>query len=399
MGIVLIRIFITLFLAVFVTTMGAGMVAPLLPVYAHELGAGALQIGLIFGAFSLTRSVFVPYFGKLSDRKGKKPLLTIGLFLYFLLSLLYAVSNGVWPLVLLRLGQGFASAMILPVAQAYVGMITPEQREGRLMGIFNMSIYGGLSAGPVLGGLVKDWFNIEISFLSMGALTLFGFILCLVSLPAEDLFLKNKNNINHRSMSVSYIKMLKSPQVFSLFMFRACFTTCIGIIWTFLPLLAGTQLGLSGSAIGFLVMIHVLVAGLLQAPMGYIADQMNKRVLVIGGGILGVVAVLSLIKASSFMEIVLVSGLLGLAGGISFPAVMAIGVIQGRQNDAMGSMMGLLAMAHSVGMLIGPILAGMLMDLFSLKATFFLGAGILSSGIIVFFMNHHDACQERIPVS
>jgi MFS family permease len=146
-------------------------------------------------------------------------------------------------------------------------------------------------------------------------------------------------------------------------------------------------------------MIHVLVAGLLQAPMGYIADQMNKRVLVIGGGILGVVAVLSLIKASSFMEIVLVSGLLGLAGGISFPAVMAIGVIQGRQNNAMGSMMGLLAMAHSVGMLIGPILAGMLMDLFSLKATFFLGAGILSSGIIVFFMNHHDACQERIPVS
>ena len=68
MGLVLIRIFITLFLAVFVTTMGAGMVAPLLPVYAHELGAGALQIGLIFGAFSLTRSVLVPYFGKLSDR-------------------------------------------------------------------------------------------------------------------------------------------------------------------------------------------------------------------------------------------------------------------------------------------------------------------------------------------
>ncbi len=399
MDLVQVRIFITLFLAVFVTTMGAGMVAPLLPVYAHELGAGAFQIGLIFGAFSLTRSVFVPYFGKLSDRKGKKPLLTIGLFLYFLLSLLYAVSNGVWSLVVLRLGQGFASAMILPVAQAYVGIITPEQREGRLMGIFNMSIYGGLSAGPVLGGLVKDWFNIEISFLSMGVLTLFGFILCLVSLPAKDLSLKNKSNINHRSMSVSYIRMLKFPQVFSLFMFRACFTTCIGIIWTFLPLLAGTQLGLSGSAIGFLVMIHVLVAGLLQAPMGYIADQMNKRVLVIGGGILGVVAVLSLIKASSFMEIVLVSGLLGLAGGISFPAVMAIGVIQGRQNDAMGSMMGLLAMAHSVGMLIGPILAGVLMDLFSLKATFFLGAGILSSGIIVFFMNHHDTCQERIPTS
>jgi MFS family permease len=83
------KIFIPLFLAVFVTTMGAGLVAPLLPVYAHELGAGAFQIGLIFAAFSLTRTFFVPYFGKLSDRKGKKPFLTTGLFLYFFLSLLY----------------------------------------------------------------------------------------------------------------------------------------------------------------------------------------------------------------------------------------------------------------------------------------------------------------------
>ena len=48
------KIFFTLFLAVFVTTMGVGLVAPLLPVYAHEMGAGGFQIGLIFGAFSLT---------------------------------------------------------------------------------------------------------------------------------------------------------------------------------------------------------------------------------------------------------------------------------------------------------------------------------------------------------
>ena len=86
------KIFATLFLAVFVTTMGVGLVAPLLPVYAHELGAGGFQIGLIFGAFSLTRSIFVPYFGKLSDRKGKKPFLTSGLLIYCFLSLLFILN-------------------------------------------------------------------------------------------------------------------------------------------------------------------------------------------------------------------------------------------------------------------------------------------------------------------
>ena len=177
-----VKIFGTLFMAVFATTTGAGLVAPLLPIYARELGAGALQIGMIFGAFSLSRSIFVPYFGKMSDVKGKKPFLSLGLFIYFVLSILYVFSNQIQTLILLRLGQGVASAMILPVAQAYVGMLTPKNREGFTMGLFNVSLYGGLSVGPVLGGMVKDWFGFRISFLSMGILALFGFLLCFSSL-------------------------------------------------------------------------------------------------------------------------------------------------------------------------------------------------------------------------
>jgi MFS family permease len=291
----------------------------------------------------------------------------------------------------LRLGQGFASAMILPVAQAYVGMITPEQREGRLMGIFNMSIYGGLSAGPVLGGLVKDWFNIEISFLSMGALTLFGFILCLVSLPAEDLSLKNKNNINHRSMSVSYIRMLKSPQVFSLFMFRACFTTCIGIIWTFLPLIASTKLGFSSTTIGILLSIHVLTSGIFQIPMGYLADKFNKKLMVISGGIMGIASILTLSIVKDFWQIAIINALLGLSAGISIPAVMALCVIEGRKTGSMGSIMGLLAQAHSLGMLFGPVMAGLLIEFISFKWTFIIASLILGTGtIMIYFLPSLD---------
>ena len=359
------KIFATLFLAVFVTTMGVGLVAPLLPVYAHELGAGGFQIGLIFGAFSLTRSIFVPYFGKLSDRKGKKPFLTSGLLIYFFLSLLFILSKDVEVLILLRLGQGFASAMILPVAQAYVGMIAPVQKEGRIMGLFNVSLYAGLSAGPLLGGLVKDWFNISVSFLSMGALTLFGFLLCQFMLPAEN-GSKGENRPGS-SKPTPYLKLMKTPSVLSLFVFRTCFTTCVGIVWAFLPLLASTRLGLSSSAIGIVVMLLVLVAGLLQVPMGYLADRVNKKFLVTAGGILAVTATLSMNSARSFGELALAGGLLGLAGGISLPAVMALGVILGRQSKAMGSLMGLLAMAHSLGMLIGPLLAGIFIDLFDFE--------------------------------
>lgn len=376
------KIFITLFLSVFVTATGAGLVAPLLPVYAHELGAGAFQIGLVFAAFSLTRSVFVPYFGKLSDRKEKKGLLVWGLLNYFLCSILYVFSRSVETLILLRLGQGFASAMILPVAQAYVGIITPEHEEGRVMGLFNISIYGGLSAGPILGGVVKDWFSIQVSFLSMAALTLVGFLLCLLLLPPENR--SGKENPGSRKKSISYLKLIRNPSVLSLFMFRTCFMICIGIIWTFLPFLASTRYNLSASAIGVLVMVNVLVAGLLQVPMGYLADRFSKKILVTAGGIIGVISILYLHMAGSFSELLFANGFLGLAGGISLPAVMALGVIEGRRTGAMGSIMGLLALGHSIGMLIGPLVAGITIDLFSFGTMFVVGAVILTAGTLIF---------------
>ncbi len=383
-----IKIFTTLFLAIFFTTLGVGLVVPLLPVYAHELGAGAFQVGLVFAAFSLTRSMFVPYFGKLSDKKGKKPFLTTGLFIFFFLSILYTYSKNIETLILLRLGQGFASAMVLPVAQAYIGIMTPPQKEGRVMGLFSISLYGGLSIGPLLGGVVKDRFSINASFLSMGALCLFGFVLCLLFLPREDVLQTSRPSGSGKPKS--YLAIVKTPAILSLFTFRICFTTCIGIIWTFLPLFANTMLDLSSSAIGFVIMINVFIAGVLQAPMGYIADRFSKKIMVTAGGVLAIISLLCLNYATSFNGLVIANGIFGLAGGISLPAIMALGIIEGRKTRAMGSIMALLTMAHSLGMLVGPLLAGIIIDVFSMETIFVTGAAILGAGTIVFLRNHKE---------
>ena len=383
-----IKIFTTLFLAIFFTTLGVGLVVPLLPVYAHELGAGAFQVGLVFAAFSLTRSIFVPYFGKLSDKKGKKPFLTTGLFIFFFLSILYTYSKNIETLILLRLGQGFASAMVLPVAQAYIGIMTPPQKEGRVMGLFSISLYGGLSIGPLLGGVVKDWYGINASFLSMGALCLLGFVLCLLFLPREGVL--RKSNPSGSGKPKSYLAIVKTPAIFSLFTFRICFTTCIGIIWTFLPLFANTMLDLSSSAIGFVIMINVFIAGLLQAPMGYIADRFSKKIMVTAGGVLAIISLLCLNYATSFNGLVIANGIFGLAGGISLPAIMALGIIEGRKTKAMGSIMGILTLAHSLGMLVGPLLAGIIIDVCSMETIFITGAAILGAGTIVFLRNHKE---------
>ena len=171
--------------------------------------------------------------------------------------------------------------------------------------------------------------------------------------------------------------LIKTRPVFTIFAFRTCFTTCIGITWTFLSLLADTRIRLSSSAIGLVVMINVLISGLLQAPMGYAADRFSKKSLTLFGGFLALGAMLCLDHAGSFTQLMVINGVLGLAGGISLPAIMAMGVIEGRRSNAMGSIMGLLALGHSIGMLAGPLL-GLAYGVLSGSCTFGFIAPILA---------------------
>ncbi len=141
-------------------------------------------------------------------------------------------------------------------------------------------------------------------------------------------------------------------------------------------------------------MISVLVSGVFQTPMGFLADRFSKKLLIALGGILGAVSLFLVPAASTFGELFLASGLFGLAGGIAFPAVMALGVIEGRRLEAMGSIMGLLAMAHSLGMLIGPLLAGLIIDLFSFNIVFVIGTLMLVTGSFIFVAMHRVSPKQ-----
>ena len=387
------KVFSTLFLAVFSATLGVGLVVPLLPVYAFELGATGLYIGFIFGAFSLSRTAFLPYFGRLSDLKGRKPFITAGLLAYFLVSTAYALSKNVNLFILIRFFQGIASAMILPVAQAYVGEITPKHKEGFVMGLFNVSLYGGLSIGPLVGGMVKDTFGIQSSFASMGVVSLVGFLLCLIFLPPRT----HERLITPAKPPLRYRILIGNKYLGALFMFRMAYTACIGLVWAFLPLVAHARFGLSSSAIGVLVMLGVLTSGLLQTPMGILADRFNKRALIATGGLVTAGAVFSFVHVQGFWGLLAGTILFGVGGGIAIPAVMAMTVIIGRRTDSMGSVMAILTMGHSLGMLLGPILAGIMTDAFQLGPAFMGGSLVMAVGVAVtlFFTSRFQAWAEE----
>ncbi len=386
------KIFAALFFSLFAAVTGVGIVVPLLPVYAHSLGASGFYIALIFGGFSLTRTIFLPWFGKLSDQKGRKPFITFGLFAYFIISVAFIFFQDIKGLVLLRAIQGIASAMIMPVAQAYIGDITPKGKEGLSMGMFNMSIFLGLSIGPLLGGGINDYFSLQAAFGAMGIMSFAAFCLSFFFLPPTQA----EQTVINVYQPTPWGRLLRDRDIVSISFFRFVYTTCIGIIWGFLPVYADMNFALSSSSIGILVVLGVSVSGLMHIPMGAIADRMDKRILVITGGLITVVAILLVGKADGFWGLFWANGIFGIGGGISMPALMALAVISGNKNEAMGAVMSLITVAHSLGMLCGSLLAGVIMDVFNLQYAFYLGAFIMAAGTIFFIIG---MCTGRGTVS
>lgn len=376
------KIFGALFFSIFVTVTGVGIVVPLLPVYARQMGAGGFAIGLIFGSFSISRTVFIPYFGRLSDRKGRKPVIVPGLLAYAVISLAFMESASVASLIIIRFLQGIASSALMPVIQAYVGDITPPGREGATMGTFNLSLFCGLSLGPLIGGSIHDHFGIQATFACMALLAFAGFGLATALLPPT----RSERIVNASAPIGPWRDLLRDRDLAGLFLFRLAYTFGIGIIWSFLPVLADVEFGLSAAAIGFIVTLGVMVSGILQAPMGALADRMDKRLLIVVGGLVVSGAMLTFGWVQSFGGLVAANILFGLGGGISMPALTALAVRKGSRLNLMGSVMAVMTVAHSAGMLAGSVLAGVMMDLFSLRMIFPLGAAVVAVCSGVFYL-------------
>ena len=374
------KIFCSLFFSIFAAVTGVGIVVPLLPVYAKNLGASGFYIAMVFGAFSISRTAALPYFGRLSDRKGRKPFIIAGLFAYFLISLFFLFADTVRGISGLRFIQGIASAVMMPAIQAYVADITPRGKEGRVMGAFHMSMFLGLTAGPLIGGVIHDRLGMDAAFLCMAILSLIGFLMSFFFLPQ----VRFEPSLKQSGPMVPWKTLIFDREIAGLLAFRFSHTVCIGVVWGFLPVLADLRLSLSSSHIGILIMLGVFISGLFHAPMGYLADRFDKKKMVISGGALMAYGVWSLTYSIDFMDMVVANILFGVGGGVAMPALMAMAVFAGKRAGAMGSVMALMTSAHSLGMMTGAFAAGAIMDAFTLSHAFVLGGATMLLGVFGF---------------
>ena len=147
--------FAALFSVTFLSMLSVGATLPILPRYVQgPIGAGDVAVGVVTGAFAITGLACRPLAGSFADSRGRKPIVLTGALLMAFAGALIYVPAGVPGLIVARLLLGAGEGMVYVAGAAWVVDIAPVARRGRVIGLYGLSIWGGLAFGPPIGELL-----------------------------------------------------------------------------------------------------------------------------------------------------------------------------------------------------------------------------------------------------
>ena len=373
-----------LLISIFVAMLGLGVVSPIMPLYAESMGATFTQIGLLSSAWSISRFIFSAPAGRLSDTTSRKKVIMAGLGGYALVSLLYIVAWDFTSLLAFRFLHGIGSAMAIPVAMAYAADLAPKGQEGKYMGTMNLALFGGMGVGPLLGGSLTDMFSLSAPFYLMCGGTTLSLLLVLVYLP------ETKSEPSRERAKPSFRKVLMNRTLLANFVFRTINSVGRGAIFGFLTVYISTTiaeggLGLSVTISGAVLSVGQLSNAILQRPCGVLADKYNKKTLIIVGGLLSAVGMAGFLVSSTFWHLMAARLTFAIGSALMTPAMSAIEAIEGRKYG-MGTTMSVMQSSMSLGNMAGPLLSGILADMFSLRPIFYMGSGISFIGLALYLI-------------
>ena len=369
-----------LFAAVLVDMIGFGIVLPLLPFYAESFGASPVQVTLLIASYSAMQLGAAPLWGRVSDRRGRRPLLIASLFASAISHLIFGLSTSLLLLFISRMAAGAAGGTIT-LAQAYVADTTTAQERARGMGWMGAAAGLGVFLGPWIGGYFSRYGLGMPGFVAAGLCAL-NAVAAIVLLPegrrrAPD-FHKTGEAATFQGWMAAMTRFPLSLILAVYFLTISSFTGMTAVLALYLERTFGLDAADMGTVMAMAGGTTVLVRGVVLGPLVKRFGEVRTvrlGVLVLMLSLAGI----PLIPSSGWLALVVPMWAFG--AGTLFPSLASL-VSQATDDASQGSILGGSQVVGGFGRVLGPLWAGILFQHWGIERPF--QFGVLCAGVALF---------------
>jgi MFS transporter, DHA1 family, tetracycline resistance protein len=339
-----------LFVIVFIDLLGFGMVIPVMPLYAKELGASEAWTGLLSTGYSAMQFVFAPIWGRLSDRIGRRPVLLVSIFMTAAAFLIYGLAASFAVLLVSRLFAGAATANIA-IARAFVADVTPPEGRAKGMGIIGAAFGLGFVLGPAMGSALSHVSLSAPGFAAAGLAAVNGVAAFFVLPEPEQRHVRAEAS---RNRFTSFFREMGRPGIRRVILVYFLTVLAFSAMEATYAFLAKERYGLDQTHVGLLfAYIGVIVVVVQGGLIGRLTRRFGEKKLLVAGVVLQAIALAALPYAGQVAGLVLATAPLAIGSGLAQPSLSSL-LSRFARADEQGGTLGIGESAAAFGRIIGP---------------------------------------------
>lgn len=363
----------------FLVAIGFGVIIPAIPIFAKSFGVSNTLIGLVISSFAIMRFVSGLFSGKLVDRFGERIVLGFGLLMVSFFTLVAGLAQSYSQLLIFRTAGGLGSSMFTIAAGALLLRVVGDNQRGRAQSLYNGGFIAGGVAGPAFGGALLAISPRAPFFIYSGLLIIAG-IFAITFLHEKRL--GNSANTEKASTQVMTIKeaLKLRPYRYSLFLAFLGTWVFFGMRSSILPLFAIEDIGVTTSIVGISFTLALITQGSVMVRAGKYSDKNGRKPVMLVGFTITLLSLFLLTISTNVVMYLIAMLVLGFGAGFATAAGAIVGdVIKGKS----GKVYALWQMAGDAGMMVGPLVLGVIADLFSYRSALVVSAIVFSLALLI----------------
>jgi MFS family permease len=383
------RVFIILCVLGVLVILGSGLASPMLPLFAKDLGASTVEVGVINASYFGARIFVELPVGLISDRVGRRRLIILGIFLSALSAVVCGMAPTISLLIVGRVLWGIGGALYFGSSTVLVLDLFREGR-GRALGIFQGIEFAGRLIGSPIGGALAEYWGFRVAFLATGGTLLVGGALALLSRDFRNIPSERAMQRPPRQPSIgASLTLLATGSILvaSIIGFYRTFNMQ-GITQTLVPLMQSEQLSFSPLLIGVLGTFRTVGVVVMTFSSGVLTEKISYPPILLAGVGLTMLGNEGYIWLASVEGQTLASLCAGFGAGM-IVVTLPLLVSESVDESVRGTAMGLYRTIFNIGSFTGPIVATAASAWLGIPLTFHVFTGLLLTAMpIVFTLKH-----------